>query len=150
MSVLVCGLLLFSMASCHKAISISIDDLTNALKSADIYKDDLSKVDNQVALASYEIDKQDVKDAHIYFSTGATPEEIAVIECSDEKGSTSRVMDALTARIKDQKESFEDYIPAEVKKLDHAIVIQQDHYAILCVANDSSKAKEIIKKYLSE
>ncbi len=147
--VILAGLMVFSLAACQKSVEIEPKDLADELYKADIYEDQLSEVDSKVALASYGMEKDDVANVYVYFSTGATPEEIAVIECSDNEGSQARVQQALNRRVTNQKTSFSDYMPDEVTKLDHAVIKCKGKYAVLCVAKDADKAKEIIKKYLS-
>ena len=50
------------------------------------------------------------------------------------------------SRIQEQKESFESYIPKEVKKLDNAVIKRSGKYLAVCVA-DGKEAGEILSKY---
>ena len=59
--------------------------------------------------------------------------------------------DAVTAlenRVAYQKAGYEDYGPAEVPKLDSAVIKSAGSYVVMCVSDDNAKAEEVIKSYL--
>ena len=54
----------------------------------------------------------------------------------------------LKDRVSEQIESFTDYVPAELTKLNAAVIKVSGKYAVLSVSDDPEKAKKIIDKYL--
>lgn len=91
----------------------------------------------------YGISQEDIEEYEAYVSTGATAEEIAVIKAKDEATAES-MEEKLTERVEAQKNSFANYIPKEVEKLEEAVVYQEGVYVVLSISNDDEKAEEII------
>ena len=78
--------------------------------------------------------------AAVYTSTGATAEEIAVLVFSTQEEADD-ARKALEARVSDQKDACEGYLPAELPKLEQAIVKESGSSVLLVVANDSQAAQ---------
>ena len=74
-------------------------------------------------------------DCALYISTMATPEEIAVFRADDALST-----DDLTA-------SYTDYAPAEVPKLESAVVRTCGDFVIVCVCADNAKAETLLDTY---
>jgi len=160
------GAMLISLAGCSEEevakteVNINVDDVKNAVdeiaKTIDAkaiaegllkgiaYKDQLSEVDLDTAKMFYDFSDIGIDEAYIYESSGATAEEIVVLKCTDSDGA-SKAKDIFTKRVKEQIESYTDYVPEEVPKLKDAVIITSKEYAILCVSDDASKAKSIIE-----
>ena len=51
-------------------------------------------------------------------------------------------------RNSDRIESYSTYIPAEVPKLEDAVMISGGRYVVLCVAQDASAVRELAQKAL--
>ena len=51
-------------------------------------------------------------------------------------------------RLAFQKESFADYIPTEVPKIESAILKTSGNYLIYCVADDAAAAQAVIDSYV--
>ena len=51
-------------------------------------------------------------------------------------------------RLKNQKTAFEDYVPAEMTKLNNAVLVKKGNMVVLCVADDYAAAKKIVDKAL--
>lgn len=125
--------------------ALDAKSVADALLNEIAYVDQLSEIDLETAAMFYVFDGIDIENVYIYESSGATAEEIAVIECKDETNA-KKVMDVFKGRISDQIESYESYVPEEVPKLKDAVMEQVGNVAILSVSGDSKKAKEIIGK----
>jgi hypothetical protein len=137
----------FAMAlftGCKKADNkvVDIKVISDKLLNEITYEDQLSEVDYDIV---YNMDDIKVSKSIVYVGSGATAEEIAVIEC-ESKEEAKKAFAALNERVEDQKESFKDYVPKELKKLDEAVVMQKGNSVILSVSNDSKKAIDIIEK----
>ena len=92
----------------------------------------------------YGIDQKDVQQGAAYVSTGATAEEIAVFSCTDDSAA-QRVESALKQRVDSQKQSYVDYVPKEMTKLNDAVLIRRGNLVALCISNDSAAAKRLIQ-----
>lgn len=133
------------LTGCNKADNdktIDAKALSDKLLNEITYEDELAEVDYDVV---YNMDEIKVNNSFVYIGSGATAEEIAVIEC-ESKEDAKKALDALNERVEEQKESFKDYVPKELEKLDDAVVIQKGNSVVLSISNDSQKAKDIIEK----
>lgn len=119
--------------------------LTDRLLNEISYTDSLSEMSPD--LMSYlfpDINPTDVAEQYIYISTGSTAEELAVFRAVDD-AAAERIEEGLSARIEMQMESFTDYVPLEVKRLEDAVLKRQGTCVILSVSGEPDKAKEIMK-----
>ena len=149
LSLLLSLMLLAALCACGsgKTADFAPADLTAALLDSDCFTDLLSEMDTDVALELYGIDKAAVASCSVYLGTGATAEEIAVFQAKD-ADSAKVIADALSARVKSQITAYENYVPAEVPKLDDAIVCTSGAYAVYVTAADAGGAGKIIDEYM--
>ena len=77
----------------------------------------------------------------------ATAEELAVFEAKDAAAAAS-LAEKLQARNSERLADYADYLPAEVPKLENAVIISGGRYVVLCVATDASAVKELAEKTL--
>lgn len=54
----------------------------------------------------------------------------------------------LETRNADRIENYSSYIPAEVPKLENAVILSGGRYVVLCVAEDASAVREAAEKAL--
>ena len=150
---LISGAFLFSLlflAACSKG-SDSTDaewdlaELSDRLLHEITYTDTLSSMDDSLMDYLYpDIDTADVSEKTIYISTGSTAEEIAAFQAVDEEAA-KRIEEGLKKRIEQQTESFTNYVPEEVKRLEDAVLVRHGAYVVLSVSGDAAKAKDILK-----
>lgn len=139
-------MMLVSLAGCGKGNkTIDAKALSNSLLQDISYKDTLSEIGLDSARAIYAVDDAEVVESYIYVSSGATAEEIAVFTCSNSK-SADVVEAAFQTRVEDQKIGFENYVPAELDKLDKAVIEKVGNSVILSISDDPEGAKGIIEK----
>ncbi len=127
------------------AEGVSIKGIADSLRNDIAYQDELSEVDLETAGMFISFGDANIKDAVIYESTGATAEEIIVLECEGEEDA-AKAKSSLETRVSEQKEAFKDYVPEELEKLSKAVVMTRGNIAVLSVSNEPDKAKEIIGK----
>ena len=84
----------------------------------------------------------------VYFGTGATAEEIAVVKCTG-NDEADKAEAAFNARVESQISAYENYVPSEVPKLENAIVRRSGVYAVYVTANDEAGAQDIIDQYMN-
>ncbi len=132
-----------------KDINIDIQKLGEELVNSKIFEDSLSQVDKDSIIKKYNFDSQKIKDINSYVGTGATAEEILIIELI-KKDDKNVITENIKTKIQERKQDFENYLPKEVFKLENYNLESKENYIILCISNDFDKAKEIIDKYIKD
>ena len=132
-----------ALTACGGKSSVSIDAsaLADSLVNDITYESELSKL-SEDEITNY-IDVLDGVEGIMYMSSGSTAEEVVVLTTPDESAAQTMYTN-VQQFLKDQKSSFEDYIPAEAKRIDDAVTVQKGNYVVVCVSGDSDKAKEIV------
>ena len=111
-----------------------------ALVEAGAFSEELEELDGDTAfmlykLADYDLEREDLKDCAVQRSAGATCEEAAVLVfTSEDKAKTAK--GALEDYVQGQIEANTDYRPAEIPKLEEALVDVRGETLLLAVAND--------------
>ncbi|WP_324825040.1 DUF4358 domain-containing protein [Sinanaerobacter sp. ZZT-01] len=130
-------------------VALNINEVAEALQSGITFEDQMNQVELPIFYALYNLSEEEVDDAVMIGSTGATAEEIAVIKAKSED-MVDKVKEAVSERVEFQKEGFENYVPKELEKLSDPIIVTKGNYVILCVSEDNTKAQEIIDEYITE
>lgn len=140
-------MMVVSLSACSKKGTmkdIEVGTLAESLRNDIVYEDELSSIDLETAEAIYDITDIKIADSAIYVGSGATAEEIAVFQCETEEDA-KKLETVLKSRVEEQTESFRDYVPKELEKLEKAVIVVKGKYVILSVSNEDAKAKEIIQ-----
>lgn len=82
-----------------------------------------------------------------WFGTGATPEEIIVVDAKSADGAASALA-VLNEHLADQKVTFTDYNSWEKPKLNDALVMTAGNYAVYAVSADNAALEEIVTDWL--
>ena len=141
-------MILGSLTGCtqkSKTANYDLDSLSSQLEASGAFSDILSPVDIKIAATQYGIDLIDVVESKVFCSTGATTEEIGLFKCTNDEAA-ARVKAAADERVKSQRTAYESYAPAEMPKLDDAIVTLKGVYVFYIVSADSSKAQAVLNK----
>lgn len=140
--------LVIGLAGCgKKEVKLDVNEVSNRLLEEITYQDELSSVDFDTASMIFNFSDVDILNGAIFESSGATAEEIVVLECASAEDAKAAKA-ALEARVSDQKESFTDYVPKELVKLDKAVIAEGGNYAILSVSDEPDTASKIIGEYI--
>ena len=135
-----------TLSACSKQeITIDIKELSDSLLQNVTFSDELTQIDEKVVESLYNIDN--AINEYVYISSGATADEIAVFEFEN-ADDAKKALENARDRISKQREDYETYIPAEVKKIDNAIVKNSGRYLIVCVS-DGDEAAKIIDDYIN-
>lgn len=126
-----------------KDVTIDISKLAEDIMQNAKFEDEMNEIDTDTAKVLYGIENMVAQ--KVYVSSGATAEEVAIFEFNNKEDAEDAV-EKVNTRISDQKESFENYVPKEIKKLDNAIVIQKGKYIITCISDDEN-VQSLIDKY---
>ena len=120
-----------------------------AMAEAGAFSEELEELDADTAfllykLADYGLAREDLKECAVQRSAGATCEEGAVLVfTSADKAKTAK--GALEDYVQSQIDANTDYRPAEIPKLEGALVDVRGETLLLVVANDLDAAKEAVK-----
>lgn len=111
------------------------------------YEDEMTEMDLETASMIINLSDVNVVDSAVYESTGATAEEIVVLKCAS-SDDAKKASEAFKTRVAEQKESFRDYVPEELTKLDAAVIATAGDFAVLSVSGDADTAKKVISDNL--
>lgn len=144
-----CATLLVLCTACtsSKTISAAPNEVAEKLTHSIKFSDQLTKLNDKAAARLYGLDMDKLGSQAVYVGTaGATPEEVAVWKAKDDSY-VKTIEKAAKDRISNQKESFKDYVPKEMPKLENAVVKTSGKTVILCVSGNSEKANSVIKSF---
>ena len=114
-----------------------------ALRDSGAFTEALEETDLDTSCMLYGLDADTVTGSAVYTSLSAGAEEIAVLTLKDKDGADAALA-ALKARVEDQTEALRDYQPAEVSKLENAIVEQRGNSVLLAVTADHDAAQAAV------
>ena len=135
------------LAGCGKKADFDVDTLANDLNTKIAYADTLSPMDLDMAGMFLNLSDVNVTKAAVYEGSGGTAEEIIVLECATEDDA-KKAEEVLKTRVAEQIESFTDYVPEELTKLNAAVIKVSGKYAVLSVSDSPDEARKIIDQYM--
>ena len=113
MTLICAAALCFALVACgggETTKEVNIQEVADKLAQEVTFRDELAQVDAEIARQRYNVG-EDVNIV-MYRGSGATAEEIAVLEAKDD-ASAKAVKAAVDQRVLDIKDAFENYIPEE-------------------------------------
>lgn len=131
----------------NKNIQINIEELATKISESRAFEDQLMKIDSEMTMEDYGFTTEEVKALVSYQGSGATSEEIVVLEVND-KSNLDSVKGKINNRINERKEAFASYLPEEVGKIDNNVMQVKGNYVIFCISNDSNKVINAINEYI--
>ena len=138
----------FVLGACGgKKADFDVEALGNELNEQITYADTLMPLDLDTAGMFLNLSEINVTKAAIYDGSGGTAEEIVVLECATEDDA-KKAEEVLKTRVSEQIESFTDYVPGELTKLNAAVIKVNGKYAVLSVSDTPDEAGKIIGKYM--
>ena len=147
-TIVIAGLVAAVLTGCgSKAADFDVATLGADLNSNITYADTLGEMDLDMAGMFLNLSDVNVVKASIYEGSGGTAEEIVVLECATDEDA-KKAEEVLKTRVAEQIESFTDYVPEELTKLNAAIIKVNGKYAVLSVSDTPDEAKKIIDKYM--
>lgn len=114
-----------------------------------LFSDTLEEVDSEVGLALYGIEEADLSEGYFYLSGGATAEELAVLTAPD-GDAAERLAQACRMRVERQIEAVRNYQPAEVEKLNNAMVWVDGNVVVLLVSASGTDGGAALDQALEE
>lgn len=133
-----------AFAETDPAVTQKLDALYKNIRENIRFEDSMSSIKISKIPAFYGIDLKKLTDARILRSTGATAEEMLLLRFHNE----SEAQDArqtLALYVQSRIESYRDYVPAELDKLNKAQPVVQGKYLYLIIATDSQRLSRFIE-----
>lgn len=123
-------------------------ETVQSLVEAGVFSEELENLDADTAfalykLADYGLERENLTDAFVLRSAGATCEEGAVLTFDGEE-KAELAKGALEDYVSAQKSANEDYRPSEIPKLEEALVAQSGESLLLLIANDQEIAERVL------
>lgn len=128
------------LSGCGQAKTINAEMLAREIVDEVDFKDDIVLIPSEIALTLYDVDQSNVKNIYTYIGSGATAEEVTVIEFNT---LTDADKQNFEARIDNQIKNYETYIPKEIERIKKNVIIYSGNTAILCISDDDEAQKEI-------
>lgn len=137
-------LLLSACGGGDTAKAFDPETATKAVLDSGCFSVELDELDAALLydFQGYGVDDGAVTGSKAYSASGYT-EQVAVLTCKDEDAA-GQVKAFLEQYLSDMKDSYKDYAPAEVPKLDAAILEQRGASVLLVVPNDAAKARSAV------
>lgn len=121
-----------------------------AIEEAGAFSEALEELDGDTAfalykLADYGLSREDLVDCAVLRSAGATCEEGAVLVFDElDQEQADQVPQALKDYVQQQIDANVDYRPAEIPKLENALIQGRGNSFLLAIANDGPAAQAAV------
>ena len=121
--------------------------LSGQLLEGIAFQDKLEATEKDAALTVLGLESYEdqIAGCAVYLGTGATAEEVVVLQTGDEKGAKEVHALLKENHLPRLKEDFQDYAPAEVPKIEDAALYSKGKTVALCISPDSEKALAIME-----
>jgi len=138
-----------ALASCgggdsEKSHEYDVDEFAAKIVESGAFSDILSEVQDDIVISYYGFDAADVEEMKVYISTGATTEEVGLFKCKDGEAA-ARVLEKAQERSQSQRTAYQSYAPAEIPKIDDAVIKADGAYVFYIVANDYGPVNSLLK-----
>ena len=131
----------------NKDVQINIQDLASRIVESASFEDQLEQADSEMVMDDYNFSSDEINDLVSYQGSGATSEELVILQVKD-KSKINSVKEKINTRLSERRGAFESYLPKEVRKIDNNILRVEGNYIILCIANDTNTVNKILNEYI--
>lgn len=127
-------------------VTLDVKDVATKILNGGSFGDELNELDASMFEVVYQdVDMSQVVSKYAYTNSGASAEQIAVVEAKDSKAAED-VKAAMQLKLNDDIDANKDYLPNEIPKLQKPVLKVIGNYVILCVSNDNAKVEEVINQ----
>ena len=106
----------------------------------------LEKMDDSVAQSMITTASEDTS-TELYMGEGTSADELLIVTVEDESQMDQEI-ENVQKHLTDMRQSFQDYLPKEAKKIDDAVILQSGKYIVACVSGDKDTAGSVIREQL--
>ncbi len=137
------------------AETVSMYDLSKAMLSADDSLPDMTSVsssdDDAENLFGYlsDLEYDKVDSFFLSYSSEGLADEIAVIAVKD-ISDVSEAKDTLDAQVKSRLNTYTQYDPSQVERVEDAVVFTSGRYAVLIICDKSDAVKAAFNDFISQ
>jgi len=127
------------------------NSVVEELVNAGAFSEELEELDIDTAymlykLADYDIPREELREAWVLRSAGATCEEVALLAFLHQDDELmGKVEQAMGDYVQSQIDSNADYRPNEIPKLEQAVISRSGWTVLMVVANDYEAVQEFLK-----
>ena len=145
-------LLVFLLCACGNSgtadskEAVDVHELAADIVATGVFTDVQTENTNGQALSVYGLEEDTVSDYSVYFSSMATPEEVAIFRVSSPE-QASAVTEACKARQSSQVQSYESYAPDQVEKLSNAMIGASGDLVYYIVSKNNDTVKKVLQDY---
>lgn len=116
-------------------------DVATAVNDSTSFSELIALTDDNIARRYYGIDLEAIEEYEVLVcSSGALSDEIAVFKMK-EKDSVEDMLDVVRDRKQELYDSFVDYVPDEINKIENAVIGSNGNYVYFIVCADRNSAK---------
>lgn len=135
----------------EKPVVIDINELAFELCSSDLFAEEMNNMSENLLRKRYGIEEGDYLEYKAGAGTRAVVDEYLIIKTDPANpDNAARVQSAIEKHINNQMDSYEDYRPDEMPKLEDYVYVSCGDYQIMVVSDNNAKAQEIITKYTQQ
>ena len=140
-----------TMSACGSKSEVEVFTLESLsrVQEAGAFSEELEELDADTAfmlyqLADYDLSREDLTEAAVMRSAGATCEEGAVLIFSDAEKANAAA-EAMGDYLEGQIEANADYRPNEIPKLEGAVLITRANTLLMVVPNDAAAVRNLFE-----
>lgn len=144
------AVIMFLINSCgdkYENVVIDIRAVSDDILTKIIFDDQLVLLNEDNMKLTYNFGEY--VDMVVYAGSGATAEEIIIVECTDSAAADKMYIN-LDIYYKNKKFYFKGYNPDETYKLDEPVFIRLGKYVIYCVSPNTDSVRKIVDSNIKE
>jgi len=127
--------------------TIDVDGLVEKILNKVVFDAELNKLDDSVAEGM--VETTEGTKLQFYVGNGTYADELLIMTAKSEKDAKENQENA-KAHLTETRQAFQDYIPKEAEKIDHAVSVRCGCYVIVCVTADYETAEKTINAVIQE
>ena len=126
---------------------VNAADLAQALATQITYTGEMEQLDAEDV--EWYIELEEGVTGIVYEVSGVSSEQVAVFTVPD-KAVADKTIASINELLADQKDQNAAYDAKVASRIENAVIMHKGNFVILCVSDDSAKAKQIIKEAFGE
>ena len=126
---------------------VNAADLAQALATQITYTGEMEQLDAEDV--EWYIELEEGVTGIVYEVSGVSSEQVAVFTVP-EKAAADKTIASINELLADQKDQNAAYDAKVASRIENAVIMHKGNFVILCVSDDSAKAKQIIKEAFGE